>query len=138
MKNFLQRLAFSLSRGMQGKNGPDSLGYASVGAAIILILLDFFLMTGILSTLAMVCLFYAMFRQFSSNVVKRRQENETFLRVTKKPRQKAQLLYKRIKFGKTTAYFTCEECGTVFSLPKGKGKVRATCPKCHKQSIRNT
>ena len=138
MNNFFQRLAFNLSRGMQGKNGPDSLGYAAVGAAIILILLDFFLMTGILSTLAMICLAYAMFRQFSSNVVKRRQENEAFLRITKKPRQQAQLLYKRMKNGKTTAYFTCENCGCVFSLPKGKGKVRATCPKCHEQSIRNT
>lgn len=138
MKDFFQRLALNLSRSMIGRNGPDSLGYAAVGASIILILLDFFLMTGILSTLAMVCLLYAMFRQFSTNVVKRRQENEAFLRITKKPRQQAQLLYKRIKFRKTTAYFTCDECGTVFSLPKGKGKVRATCPKCHKQSIRNT
>lgn len=138
MNNFFNRIRWSLVQGLQGRNGPDSMGYVFVGAAIILIILDFFLGSGIASTLAMLCVFYAMFRQLSTNVVKRRQENEAFMAATKKPRQFAQLTYKRIKNRKTTKYFVCEECGTAFSLPKGKGKLRATCPHCHKQSIRNT
>lgn len=32
---------------------------------------------------------------------------------------------------KTTKYFKCKNCGQMLSVPKGKGKIRVTCPKCH-------
>ena len=32
---------------------------------------------------------------------------------------------------KTTAYLKCPNCGQMLSVPKGKGKIRVTCPKCH-------
>lgn len=31
---------------------------------------------------------------------------------------------------KTTKYFKCKNCGQILSVPKGKGKIRVTCPKC--------
>ena len=138
MKNFFQQLSWRMAQSMQGRNGVDELGSTFVVVSIILIIIEFFVGGGIASMLALACLAYAMFRQFSTNVVKRRQENQQFLQATEKPRRAIQLQYKKIKNRKTTVYFTCEECGTVFSLPKGKGKLRATCPHCKKQSIRNT
>lgn len=32
---------------------------------------------------------------------------------------------------KTTAFLKCPNCGQILSVPKGKGKIRVTCPKCH-------
>ena len=31
----------------------------------------------------------------------------------------------------TTKYLKCPNCGQTLSVPKGKGKIRVTCPKCH-------
>ena len=32
---------------------------------------------------------------------------------------------------KTKAFLKCPTCGTMLSVPKGKGKIIVTCPKCH-------
>ncbi|MDY2777424.1 MAG: hypothetical protein SOU51_03510 [Collinsella sp.] len=31
---------------------------------------------------------------------------------------------------KTSLFFRCKTCGTILSVPRGKGKLRVTCPKC--------
>lgn len=45
-------------------------------------------------------------------------------------RQKS-LLKKMWKQHKTHAFLKCPQCGQVLSVPKGKGKLIVTCPKCH-------
>ncbi len=32
---------------------------------------------------------------------------------------------------KTTRFLKCPNCGQMLSVPKGKGKIRVTCPTCH-------
>lgn len=32
---------------------------------------------------------------------------------------------------KTSRFLKCPTCGQMLSVPKGKGKLRVTCPKCH-------
>ena len=32
---------------------------------------------------------------------------------------------------KTKAFLKCPNCGTMLSVPRGKGKIIVTCPKCH-------
>ena len=36
-----------------------------------------------------------------------------------------------IRRDKEHRYFKCPNCGQMLSVPKGKGKIRVTCPKCH-------
>ncbi len=31
---------------------------------------------------------------------------------------------------KTTLFFRCKTCGSILSVPRGKGRIRVTCPKC--------
>ena len=31
---------------------------------------------------------------------------------------------------KTKAFLKCPNCGTMLSVPRGKGKIIVTCPKC--------
>ena len=42
-------------------------------------------------------------------------------------RQAKQMWKKR----KTNAFLKCPNCGQMLSVPKGKGKIIVTCPKCH-------
>ncbi|MDO4182315.1 MAG: hypothetical protein Q4E12_01730 [Coriobacteriia bacterium] len=138
MRNFFERLGWKVSQAMQGCNGSDQLCMTCIIACIVLIVINFFVGSFIITLLTFALLIYATFRQFSKNIYKRQAENARFMELTEKPRRFFQLTYKRIKNRKTTAYFTCEDCGAVYSLPKGKGKLKASCPKCHKQTIRNT
>lgn len=32
---------------------------------------------------------------------------------------------------KTSHFLKCPTCGQILSVPKGKGKIRVTCPRCH-------
>ena len=53
-------------------------------------------------------------------------------KASKKDLERARRMAKRMwKERKTTAFLKCPNCGQVLSVPKGKGKIRVTCPKCH-------
>lgn len=44
----------------------------------------------------------------------------------------------RLKQRKTHRFFKCPECGVTVRVPKGKGKIKITCPKCKNAFVRNT
>ena len=131
MNNFANNLAAKLSQFMQGRNGTDALGISAILAAVVAKVLAVLFGSTLLDVLSLALILYALFRCYSRNTIKRAEENLAFLDATKKPREWASLAYKKVKNRKTTCYFTCENCKTVYALPKGKGKLRATCPKCH-------
>lgn len=115
----------------------DELGEFLLSAAIACMVASFshvrlfwFLSTALL--------LWELFRMYSRNYPARARENSAFLRKTEKQRAWFSLLDKRWTNRHTTRYIKCPRCRKVFSLPKGKGKIRATCPHCHKQSIHTT
>lgn len=53
-------------------------------------------------------------------------------KATKEDLERAKCTAKKMwKQRKTTAFLKCPNCGQMLSVPKGKGKIRVTCPKCH-------
>lgn len=138
MKEWLSRMGYRIAGSMRYRNGMDNLASWSIGLAIILIILAFFFNNAILNTLALVAMGYTLFRCYSTNVVARRRENEAFSAKVAGPTRWVELQYKKLKNRKTTCYFTCAQCKTVYSVPKGKGKLRATCPKCHRMHEHTT
>lgn len=136
----LYKCKMALQRLMYGRNGSDQLGRAAIVAALVLDVVSMIVMrirhlqlVGVLLYwAAMVLLLYAIFRVFSKNLYKRREENSKFL----------QWIWK-VKNGRSAAkarhadtahkYFTCKNCKTICRVPVGKGKVIITCPKCGAQ-----
>ena len=132
--SFLQRIGNGLSRFMYGRNGPDQLGLALVWAAILLDLINMFIKPTVphmaVSIASTVVILWAIYRLFSRNLYARRGENAWFLQHFWWPlRRKGDSARQQAK-DKEHKYFTCRGCGTVCRVPRGKGKIIITCPKC--------
>ena len=100
---------------LKGRNGPDQLSQFLLFIVLLISLSNLlFFKTVILSILVWILLMYILYRTFSKQVYKRRQEN--------------------IKFGqadkKTHRYFKCPNCSQTVRVPKGHGLITITCPKC--------
>lgn len=113
---------------MAGRYGTDKLNTCilvlGVIVSIVAAILRNPLLTLILATISYVLMFWAIFRTFSRNTYKRYQENRKFL-----------MLLDRIK-DRDHRYFTCPRCRQPVRVPRGKGKIAITCPKCKEKFIK--
>lgn len=115
---------------MYGRYGTDDFNRFLLLVAIVLILVDFFLNSVVLSALTLALMIYALWRAFSKNIAARERENKKFEEISKAPKAQISLWSKQWKNRKTMLYFKCKGCGQVLSVPKGKGTLRVVCPKC--------
>lgn len=132
--NWLRSLGYKLRMGlshfMMGRYGTDKLNMAILGAGITCTFLSMLLpMAGLkllLTTVSYIFMFLAIFRCLSRNVYKRYEENRKFL-----------LLLQKFK-DKDHRYYNCPRCHQQVRVPKGKGKISITCPKCREKFIKKT
>ena len=75
-----------LARFMAGRYGQDNLYHALLVVSFVIIIVNIFLDSLLLSILELFLISYAVFRFMSRNVYKRRKENEFFLKIMKKPK----------------------------------------------------
>lgn len=130
--SFFTRMQMAMNRWMQGRNGPDELGFACLIGAIVFSVLSLFgiPLTGLLST---VCYVYAIFRMLSRNIAKRHDENRRYREATGKWQTEIRQFMLRLKGMKTYKYFRCPHCKTRLRLKRGCGEKHITCPKCHQE-----
>ena len=122
-----QRLGDSLRRFMMGRNGMDTLNWGLWILAIVLEVVGSVADINVVSMLAMVPLYWGLFRYFSRNLEKRQAENQALTQ-----------LIARLKGRKTHCYFRCPSCKTQVRVPRGKGKIKITCPACRNTFIKKT
>ena len=139
MRNFFYSITSALARFMYGRNGRDQLNDALVTAYLVVWLVSIFLrqipvvaaVIGILSILLAVLL---LFRTFSQNLEKRREENAKFLAWWYPFKNRIANARQR-RLDKDHKYFVCKDCKAVCRVPVGKGKIEITCPKCGRKMI---
>lgn len=135
MSNWRERLA----RWMQGRyGGNDTLNKWLLGAFLILLLLSLLLQSSLLNLLAIVVLVYSYFRIFSRNITKRAAENQKFLELTQPIRRFFSGKKSAGQHSKTHRVFACPSCGQKVRVPKGRGKIEITCPKCRTSFIKRS
>lgn len=133
--NFFQRIGNALSRFMYGRNGVDRLGLTMIWAALLLDIINMLLreepvVSGITGLVSGVLLFTALFRMFSRNLEKRRAENTRFMEKVWWPVSRRMAGARQQRMDKEHRYFTCHRCGAVCRVPRGKGRIVITCPRC--------
>ena len=123
---------------MIGRYGVDSLSKFMLGTAVVLLVFAMGFRNNFLNTLACLLVFLCYFRMFSRNYQKRAEENQKFLEL----KGKAATFLKREKEyfeqRKTHHIYKCPSCKQKIRVPKGKGKICITCPKCHTEVIKKS
>ena len=130
IRQFLQQLGYHFRRFMTGRYGTDQLNTAILCTGLAACLVSaFFRVTSVnllLTAVSYALMFWALFRSFSRNTYKRYQENRKFLQ-----------FFDRLK-DRDHRYFDCPKCRQVVRVPRGKGKIAITCPKCKEKFIKKT
>lgn len=124
---------------MYGRYGNDELTPVLLITGTVFLLLGYLPFVGIFFyLLALLTVFWSAFRTFSRNIPKRRRELERWQRIKNKPKN-AMRLHKNKKRDKHThCYFKCPKCKAVLRVPKGKGEIIVTCPRCSTRVEKNT
>ena len=126
----MSRIKAALQRFMMGRYGTDKLNMFILGLGLVLCLLSIFIPVAvvdlILTVLSYGLMIWAICRTLSRNTYKRYQENRKFL-----------LLLDRIKDRKHR-YFDCPKCRQMVRVPRGKGKISITCPRCRERFVKKT
>lgn len=136
MKNWLMNMAAKYRAFMYGRYGYDELSrFLSILALVFILFAN---ILPILNPLALVLVFYSVFRTYSKNIPARMREREKFLRTKKKASQFFKRTKNRFKERKTHKYFKCKNCKTHLRVPKGKGKIEITCPLCKTKMTKTT
>ena len=123
------KIKTGLYRFMAGRYGTDKLNTVILWSGVIFLLISMFLegwLSFFLWLAAYGCMGWALFRSFSRKSYKRYQENRRFLN-----------LLERMK-DRDHRYFSCPKCHQQVRVPKGKGKIAISCPKCREKFIKKT
>ena len=132
--DWFRRVGFKFKMGFQrfmmGRYGTDKLNTWILGAGLILCLLSLFIPVAAVDLALTVgsyaLMIWAIFRALSRNTYKRYRENRRFL-----------MFLDRIK-DREHRYFDCPKCRQPVRVPRGKGKIMITCPKCGEKFQKKT
>ncbi|MCI6868335.1 MAG: hypothetical protein MR871_10410 [Lachnospiraceae bacterium] len=118
---------------MSGRYGTDELSKFMLAVCLVLLVINIF--TGVQGVylIALVLLGVCYFRMFSRNYVKRSEENRKYLDTVWKIKNWFLKKKNRIIQSKDFHIYKCPSCGQKIRIPRGKGKICITCPKCRNQ-----
>lgn len=142
-----QRMRMSMYRFMQGRYGFDSLSNFLLMVGFVLVLLNLIIsftplrisiIAMLLSLLAWLVIVYSYVRVFSKNYAKRKAQNDRFVARTAGVREKMRRRDAMRRIRKTHHIYCCPGCCQKIKIPKGKGKVVITCPKCRMEFTKNS
>lgn len=123
-----------LRKFMYGRYGVDALSMTIIIFGFSLsIFSSFFKFVSIISTITFI---YAYSRVLSKDINKRNIENQKFLRLVEPITSRFKKLKMRMDGRKDYKYFKCRNCKQEIKVPKGKGTIRVTCPKCGGKTIK--
>ena len=130
LRQLTAKLSAHLRNFMAGRYGTDRLNMVilSVGlvASLLSVLIQFAPVNLALFLLSYGMMFWAIFRTLSRNTYKRYQENRKFLQLTGRMKDREH------------RYFDCPKCRQMVRVPRGKGKISITCPRCREKFVKKT
>ncbi len=134
MRNWINRI-------MDGRYGTDQLSRAINIVVLVLVVLSLLGNATLLAYLwypALALLIFSYYRMLSRNVYRRQQENEWYLQRSAGMRRGFRNRREQFRQRQDYKFFSCPQCSTTVRVPKGKGTINITCPKCHEHFTRKS
>ena len=129
-RQFSAKLTAALRSFMTGRYGTDRLNMAILGLGLTASLLSVFVKRPVFSLVCFVfsygLMIWAIVRSLSRNTYKRYQENRRFLQIVDRLKDREH------------RYFDCPKCRQMVRVPRGKGKIAITCPRCREKFVKKT
>ena len=127
-----------LNRLMQGRYGTDHLNRFIIGLSMTVLLVSIFTGWRIFYSIGLILMVISYFRLFSRNISNRYQENQKYLTI----KNRFLSIFKRkgehLKQRKSYRFFKCPSCKQKVRVPRGKGKIEISCPKCKAKFIKRS
>lgn len=126
-----------LRRFFMGRYGVDQLSiFLIICGCIITLCLSFF-RNPFIRYLGLIPYIVALWRIFSKDISKRQQANLKFLKITAPWRMFITKKYKQYQ-DKGHKYYRCPQCHETLRVPKGRGKIKISCPHCGREFLKKT
>ena len=126
-------------QGRYGAQGADQLSRATLIASLVFIVLSLFIRNAlgtVLDTLGIILIVYTYFRLLSKDIATRYDENRRFLNFTQNLTRKVDRKKTMVKQMKDYHIYTCPSCEQKIRIPRGKGRIEITCPKCKTKFVK--
>lgn len=127
-----------VQRFMYGRYGFDELSKVSLMVTIVLMVVSMFTKNRLVYLISLALLAYSYWRALSKDIGKRQQENQKFLNIRYQSKVKWSKLKERQQQKKIYRFYKCPGCGQMVRVPKGRGRICITCPKCQGEFIRKS
>lgn len=127
-----------LQRFMMGRYGVDQLNRVYIGLVFVLLVLSMITRWSILYLVALALLIYSYYRMFSKNVSKMYAQNQKFLNIRYKAVAKWNKTKNHMKQRRVYRFYKCPSCKQKVRVPKGKGRICITCPKCRTEFVKKS
>ena len=131
---------------MYGRYGSDNLSRFILVLALIIIILNYFTKLMVLYYIGLALLIWNIFRTMSRNHAARHRENEAYLRIKGRitgffkgsGSRSSGSGHSSTSADRTHRIYKCPSCGQKVRVPRGKGRIAITCPKCRSSFIKRT
>ena len=123
---------------MIGRYGTDGLNQFLSILSLVLILLALLTKSSFLTLLGMIPLVFCYYRSLSKNIAKRTEENYQFYAVKDRITGKVNGLKDQWANRKLYHYYRCPQCRQKLRVPRGRGRIQISCPRCGTQFIKKS
>ena len=123
---------------MIGRYGTDGLNQFLSIASLVLLLIAIISRVNLFTYLAAALLIFCYYRTFSRNISKRTEENYKFYTLKDRVDNKFKGWKEQWANRKVYHYYRCPQCRQKLRVPRGRGRIQISCPRCGTQFIKKS
>ena len=123
---------------MIGRYGTDGLNQFLSIASLVLLLIAIISRVNLFTYLGAALLIFCYYRPFSRNISKRTEENYKFYTLKDRVDNKFKGWKEQWANRKVYHYYRCPQCRQKLRVPRGRGRIQISCPRCGTQFIKKS
>ena len=123
---------------MIGRYGTDGLNQFLSITSLVLLLIAIISRVNLCTYLVAALLIFCYYRTFSRNISKRTEENYRFYTLKDRVDNKFKGWKEQWANRKVYHYYRCPQCRQKLRVPRGRGRIQISCPRCGTQFIKKS